>query len=199
MVDQNKGEIIGRLREAHQEYLLSLARESVTAHLQNLHGIDPTPEHIALQQKRGIFVTILKKNSLRGCTGTIEESQPLSGAVVDFAISSATSDPRFSPITLSELPEVTFEISVLTPLRPLINLKDLLIGDEGLVVRHGENIEVLLPQVASRNGMTPEAFFEATCAKGRINPDQTPSSALELFTFATATFREGERGQEHPR
>lgn len=195
MVDNAKRKTLSGLRDHHQAYLLSLARDSVVAHLRNLPRLDVNPTDAVLRERRGVFVTIQREGSLRGCTGTVEPCDPLYKAVIDFAIASAISDPRFQPLTLPELSEVEFEISALSQLQPLVEIGELVMHHEGLLVRSGKKFGVLLPQVASRNAMTREAFFEATCAKAGIDPQQHPLSALELFAFTTTTFHESGRGE----
>ena len=62
----------------------------------------------------GCFRFDSSRAELRGCIGNIHPSSPLYRTVAECAISAAVGDPRFTPLTLPELENVTFEISVLS-------------------------------------------------------------------------------------
>ena len=82
------------------------------------HHHQETPE--SLKETMGAFVTLNKKGidrgkgELRGCIGYCEPIKPLVNAVIEVAISAATSDPRFPPVKESEMDEINLEISVLS-------------------------------------------------------------------------------------
>jgi len=58
-----------------------------------------------MQEQAGVFVSIHKKNGdLRGCIGTFEpQEKNIAAEVINNAVSAATHDPRFHPITPEEL------------------------------------------------------------------------------------------------
>ncbi|MEM2537379.1 MAG: TIGR00296 family protein, partial [Candidatus Bathyarchaeia archaeon] len=100
--------------------LVRLARNAVEEYLKTRKRIRP-PEGLPqkLMQPCGVFVTINsvrgEEKELRGCIGLPYPTKPLAEAVIESAISSATQDPRFYPLSLEELDSVVFEVSVLTP------------------------------------------------------------------------------------
>ena len=96
--------------------LLEVARESLENFLQNGQRTDFKTEITELQTKRAVFVTLRKKDSgnLRGCIGQTKARYALIKAVAKTAISSAVDDPRFSTVTLDELPYLCIEINVLS-------------------------------------------------------------------------------------
>jgi len=63
---------------------------------------------------KAVFVTINKKDELRGCIGTTLALQPLYRGVVEKAANAALRDRRFKPVTAEEFKDLTVEVSVLT-------------------------------------------------------------------------------------
>ena len=118
--------------------------------------------------------------------------RPLGEVVRHVAVSAARSDSRFPPIVPGELAELRIEISVLRePVRvPGPDLCRLVIGRDGLVVRRGRAQAVLLPQVATEQGLSPEAFLSAVCRKAGLAPDSWREPATEVFTFTADVFFE---------
>ena len=90
-----------------------------------------------------MFVTLHEKGELRGCIGYVEGIKPLQDAVADNAISAAFSDPRFMPVRVDEVEQLDIEISVLTPLELVGNTEDIVIGRDGLFLKHGYNPPML--------------------------------------------------------
>lgn len=121
---------------------------------------------------------------MRGCTGYIRSGLPLIETVPRCAVSAATADPRFAPFTKDELPHTTFEISVLTPPAPTASPMELEIGRHGIIISRGLQKGLLLPQVATQNGFTPEAFLNAGCLKAGLPAGswKEPDVDVELFT-----------------
>lgn len=60
----------------------------------------------------------------------------------------ALQDPRFQPVTSSELQRLEYEISVLSPMRRVQDVHDITIGEHGLLIKNGRHEGLLLPQVA---------------------------------------------------
>jgi len=140
--------------ESDKQVLLKLARSTIQKHL-----CIPTDDPLAdmdspfLNQKSGCFVTLEKSGSLRGCIGIIEAQKPLVTAVRENAVCAAFHDGRFSPVSASELSEITIEISVLTkPLELHFSnetelLSQLKPGVHGVILSKGCNRATFLPQV----------------------------------------------------
>lgn len=131
----------------------------------------------------GAFVTIRHHGALRGCIGQIQATTPLYQTVQYVARAAATQDPRFSPVTPEELDELTVSISLLSPLTPLHDTKDLRIGDHGLYIRQGESSGLLLPQVARDRGWDRETFLAQTCLKAGLAPDAWRDPETEILYF----------------
>ncbi len=72
-----------------------------------------------LHEKRGAFVTLHKRDNLRGCIGYIRAQKPLHQTIREMALAAAFQDSRFKPVTKNELADLEIEISVLTPLKKI--------------------------------------------------------------------------------
>ncbi|MEM4699692.1 MAG: TIGR00296 family protein [Candidatus Nezhaarchaeales archaeon] len=197
------------LRLSEGEFLVRLARRAVEVYLAEGRQISPpedAPER--LRERRGVFVTINSFEPfegrvfkrLRGCIGYPEPVLPLIEATIDAAISSATRDPRFRPLTIKELGRVVFEVSVLSPLeiievsKPTELPKKIKVGRDGLVVERGPFKGLLLPQVAVEWGWDEETFLSEACMKAGLFPDAWLLEGTKVYRFEAEIFEELEPG-----
>jgi AmmeMemoRadiSam system protein A len=143
---------------------------------------------------RGAFVSLEEQEShdLRGCIGHVPADRPLGEVIRQVAVSAARSDLRFPPVQLDELPALRIGISVLAaPVRvAAADLTRLVIGRDGLLLRRGRAQAVLLPQVATEQGFSPEAFLNAVCHKAGLAPGSWREPATQVFTFTADVFAE---------
>ncbi len=151
------------------------------------------PKEDSLLFKRlGCFVTLKTKRSkqLRGCIGIIEADERLYRNVIDYAIFSATRDPRFSGVAQSELKDLFIEISIMGEVRPLAKKEDIIIGNHGLIVEKGVRKGLLLPQVATEYSWNQETFLEQTCFKAGIESKSYLEDETKVFFFESFCFSE---------
>lgn len=176
--------------DEQHELLLSIARQAIKKALSHdAADIIPSTDDIELQQLRGAFVTLhTQDDSLRGCIGIIEPVAPLVETIAYAAVSAALRDPRFPPVNLWELNNLTIEISVLSPLQPA-KPDEVVVGTHGLVVEQGEHRGLLLPQVATEWGWTREQFLDHTCSKAGL-PASAWRNGAKLSTFTAEVFSE---------
>lgn len=143
----------------------------------------------ALRTYAGAFVTLRKAGALRGCIGQIEPSDPLGAVVVHCAAAAALEDPRFPPVTDQELPLLSVEVSVLTPLRAVADVDEIEVGRHGLVVARGGRRGLLLPQVAVEWKWSRDEFLAQTCRKAGLPADAWQHGA-SIFVFETQVYDE---------
>jgi len=160
-------------------------------------GLDLTP---VFGENRGVFVTLTEDGLLRGCIGHPYPDSTLKEAILDSAISAATSDPRFPPVEEEELASIVVEVTILTqPEKINVPPKDLPdnveIGKHGLIVKQGYCQGLLLPQVAPENNMDSIDFLSHTCIKAGLSPDAWLRGA-EVYCFEGQIFKEKEPGGE---
>jgi AmmeMemoRadiSam system protein A len=170
------------LSDSEQQTLLRLARQAIEASV--LEKAQPTfecPEG-SLTQRAGAFVTLHRSGRLRGCIGNIESPKPLHETVRECARSAALHDPRFEPVSATELPHLHLEISVLSPLedaRP----DEVEVGRHGLFICRGFQRGLLLPQVATKFKWDRENFLAETCFKAGLPADAWRHGArIQIFT-----------------
>ena len=161
--------------------LLRLAHQAIVAALEK-RNLEFTPVSPRLLEPRGAFTTLHLDRKLRGCVGYVYPVKPLWRTVAETAVSAATNDTRFEPVTGAEAPQLIVEISVLSPLVPIAP-EDIEAGKHGLVVTLGSRRGLLLPQVAVEYGWNSRAFLEETCHKAGLPPDAWERGAvIEAFT-----------------
>src|SRR5829696_1025495 len=98
-----------------------LARRAVETFVRYGDILDPPGRTQALLGARAPCFVSLKTLSgeLHGCIGTIEPAKDtLAEEIVANAISAATNDPRFEPVTEDELSDLRYSVDVLSPSEP---------------------------------------------------------------------------------
>lgn len=173
--------------ENQQQTLVGVAREAVRA---RVTGRQPEiPSSNDYPEATGAFVTLKKHGELRGCIGTLECRRSLVEEVARVAVSAALEDPRFPPVTPSELGDLDVEVSVLGPLEAIdpADPSAIEIGRHGLVVEQGPRRGLLLPQVATEWNLDRERFLAQTCVKAGLPPDAWRRGA-KVYRFAADVF-----------
>ena len=132
--------------------LLSVARRAIAAAVTGTPKPDLSAFEGAPARHAGAFVTLHLHGALRGCIGHIEPDRPLVDVVASCAVSAAQADPRFPPVTASEVDPLEIEISVLSGFEPIASTADIEVGRHGLLVESGWRRGLLLPQVAPEWG-----------------------------------------------
>lgn len=133
------------------------------------------------------FVTINTGDELRGCIGTIEPVDTLHNSIVENAISAATRDPRFSPVSEKELSKLSYEVSVLSP--PTLfepkSLDELFkgINGKGIIIKKDFRSAVYLPQVWEQFTSEKE-FLRSLCRKAGMFVDEWKNyKELKYYVF----------------
>ena len=155
--------------------LLRLARHSLEHYLGVATPIDE-PVAAWLHEPGAVFITLRRRGNLRGCVGSVEAHRPLIQDLRANTVAAATRDPRFPPLTVGELVEVTLEVSLLTPPQPLKfdseaeALAQFRPGLDGVVLSWGAHRATFLPQVWEQLA-EPAAFLAQLKRKARLPPD----------------------------
>jgi len=195
--EENKtGNSSGILTSAEKDYLLELARNTLNNYFKTGKILEVNEAEVPknLKNEQGVFVTLEKDGSLRGCIGYIEPVKQLYLAVIDNAISAAVNDNRFSPVTQDELKDIDIEISVLSVPRildasvdeRLIKLRPLA---DGVVLEEENRRSTYLPQVWE-DLSNPQDFLSSLCVKGGWQQDCWQSDDVKLYTYQAEVFGE---------
>ena len=193
--------MVFRLSLEEGEFLVRLARKAVENYLETKETTnvpDDTPQK--LLKPCGVFVTIRtaesSKRKLRGCIGYPYPSTPLTKAVIESSINSATQDPRFQPLSPKEIENVVFELSVLTPPekinveKPIEYPSKIKVGKDGLIVEKGLYKGLLLPQVPVEWKWDSQTFLCQCCMKASLPPDCWLLKNTSIYKFQAIIFEE---------
>jgi len=160
-----------------------LARLTVETLLREGRVIDsPVHPRAVLATRAGVFVTLRSGDGqLRGCIGTIEPAHSnVAEEIVQNAISAATRDPRFLPVSTGELPDLEYGVDVLSITELARGTEDLDPERYGVIVEtlDGGRRGLLLPRIQGIESV--EAQWLAVHSKAGIKPG-TPVR-VERFT-----------------
>ena len=177
--------------------LVKTARLIVTEYLKNRSKIKLDQSFESnFSFKSGVFVTLNTAMGLRGCVGFPLPDKKLYNALSEAVIAAATEDPRFPPVNVDELDQITFEVTVLTP-PEVIHISDTMeypskikVGRDGLIVKHGFNSGLLLPQVSVEYGWTEEEFLSHTCEKAGLPENCWKDKETQVQKFEGIVFKE---------
>jgi len=162
---------------------VKLAKDTVEAYIKT-SKIPPLPKKLPqemIKKKAGAFVSIHKKDgSLRGCIGTFMPTRPnLALEIVTNAISSATQDPRFPPVSKEELPDLVYSIDILSKPKTISNRKVIDPKKYGLIVSSPDGRRgLLLPDIPEVD--TPEQQIAICRQKAGIEPKEKVK--FEIFS-----------------
>lgn len=176
------------LSKEEKDFLLSLAKSTIINYVTHGKAQDVEIKNPRLAANGATFVTINRHGSLRGCIGNIQPYMPLYKSVIGNAVSASSKDPRFPPMTKEELKDMEVEVSILSPLEPLKDIKDIVIGKHGLVIVKGQHSGLLLPQVAREFRWDVNAFLENLSFKAGLPRDAWKDA--DLFSFTAEVIKE---------
>lgn len=190
-----KGGSAPELGKEEQARLLEIARQSVESYVKTGRVSIFSEKSALFNQKLGAFVTLKKDNQLRGCIGcfTSDNSPPLYKTISQMAIAAATQDNRFLPVSEVELPELEYEISVLSPLKKIDDWRQIELGRHGVEIKKDGRRGVFLPQVAQETGWDLETFMGQLCfQKAGLPWNSWQDKNTELYIFTAQIFGENQ-------
>lgn len=180
-----------------------LAKEAVERYVKKGEVIEPSeslPKDL-LEKRAGVFVTIQKKEALRGCIGTYLPTKiNIAEEIICNAVAAAKEDNRFEPVKKEELPYLSYVVYILGSLEPVENTDALDPKNFGIIVKTGplafpnqKNIVVdsalpyktglLLPDLKEVD--TAEQQISIACQKGNIDPE---TEKLFIYKFAVEKY-----------
>ncbi|CAF0748938.1 unnamed protein product [Adineta steineri] len=138
-----------------------------------------------------LFVTwfIGSDKQLRGCIGTFYPMN-LAHGLREYALTSATNDSRFSPISRDEYPLLSCAVSILTNFEPCSSYSDWDIGLHGIRIeffneRGSKRSATYLPEIAYEQGwnhiQTLDSLLRKGGYKGSITSDMRKSVQVTRY------------------
>jgi AmmeMemoRadiSam system protein A len=182
------------LAPAQRLALLGVARRSIEHGLANGQRLTVTASDFdpELQAVGASFVTLRSHGQLRGCIGHLHAVQPLVVDVAENAFAAAFRDPRFSPLTPQEWPEVQVDLSILTAPEPLQFsdeadlVRQIRPGEDGLILEDGPHRGTFLPSVWE-SLPDPSEFLRQLKHKAGLAADHW-SDRVRVFRYRTESF-----------
>ncbi len=174
-------------RKASEDPWVRLARLSLETYVRTGKRLTILPTDLPAEmtdQKAGAFVSLHIHGQLRGCIGTTE---PTTGSVaqeiVQNAISACSRDPRFPPVTISELDSLEYSVDVLGKPEAIPSPAELDVKKYGVIVSCGSRRGLLLPDLDGVD--TVEQQIDIARQKGGIRSNE--HYTLERFEVVRHT------------
>ncbi|MDQ3908009.1 MAG: AmmeMemoRadiSam system protein A, partial [Acidobacteriota bacterium] len=175
--------------------LPALARRTVESYVRGarLPRAEDAEVSPLLRQPAACFVSIKTEDGeLRGCIGTIEpQRDSLAEELIANAVSAATRDPRFPPVSADELSHLRYSVDVLSEPEPA-DFEDLDPKTYGVIVEDESGVRrgLLLPDLEGVE--TAAQQVQIAARKAGIRADEP----VRLYRFRVDRFPENESSNE---
>ena len=188
----------GSLTVQQGQTLVCLARSVIASRLGVTQG-SPCDAVVlaepALQQHRGVFVTLTVNGQLRGCIGSLVGTCSIVDGVRENADNAAFADPRFHPLAVDEFSTIEIEVSILSEPQPLAYddgddlIAKLRPGQDGVIIAKGGCRATFLPQVWKQLP-DPNSFLTHLCQKAMLPGGTWRDGSLTVQTYSVQYFHE---------
>jgi AmmeMemoRadiSam system protein A len=164
--------------------VVELAKETVESYIRE--GKTPKPRELTpeMKERAGVFVSLHKHGQLRGCIGTFEPTKGnVAEEIIASAINSSTRDPRFLPVTASELDDLEYSVDILTQPEPAADISQLDHKKYGVIVESGGKKGLLLPALEGVDSVEEQI---AIC---RLKAGISAGEPVKLYRFQVRRFK----------
>jgi AmmeMemoRadiSam system protein A len=164
--------------------VVELAKETVESYIRK--GEMPKPRELTpeMRERAGVFVSLHKHGQLRGCIGTFEPAKDnVADEIISNAISSSTRDPRFPPVTASELDDLEYSVDILTKPEPVTDINQLDHKEYGVIVESDWKKGLLLPDLEGVDSVEEQI---AIC---RLKAGISASEPVKIYRFKVRRFK----------
>jgi len=173
------------VKEKQESIQVRLARETIENYVRYGKVISP-PEDLPLELKenrKGVFVSLKKFGNLRGCIGTFMPTQKnIAQEIIRNAISAAVEDPRFPPLSVTELENLDISVDILSSPEEVSDPTQLDPKKYGVIVSSGYKKGLLLPDLEGVE--TVEQQIDIARRKAGISPEEK----IRLYRFEVKRF-----------
>ncbi len=162
--------------ETNSSLITGIARDAIVQSFSGQTLVDKSSlikAHPFLKKDAAVFVTLNKREQLRGCIGSLQAHRTLMDDLVSNSRSAAFKDLRFQPLKKDELGKLEVEVSILTaPEKIKYDSVDSLrrqvaVGEDGIVLEYKKQRATYLPQVWEQ--LTDfDDFFASLCQKAGL-------------------------------
>ena len=165
--------------------LVKLAKDTVQQYVRDGTVIKPSVDSSPhMSEKAGVFVSLKKNGELRGCIGTFQPTtESVAAEVIQNAISAATRDPRFLPVSAMELDHLEYSVDVLSEPEKITNKKELDPKKYGVIVKSGDRRGLLLPALEGVDTVDEQISIASMKAEIYLGEN------IELYRFEVKRYR----------
>jgi AmmeMemoRadiSam system radical SAM enzyme/AmmeMemoRadiSam system protein B/AmmeMemoRadiSam system protein A len=176
------------LKPEHEQKLLQKAAAVVVGTATRTNPTEVVLDELESMVVNGAFVSLKRQGQLRSCCGNFGQPLPLGQALHQAAIRAAKDDPRFPPISPSEIEQLDVEVWLLSDLelveeQGLDRLQAVTVGLHGLQIRADGRSGLLLPGVPLDQGWNAEEFLNQTCIKAGLPPTAWKDPGTTLLRY----------------
>jgi AmmeMemoRadiSam system protein A len=164
--------------------VIKLAKKTVESYVRE--GKKPRPRKLTpeMRERAGVFVSLHEHGQLRGCIGTFEPKEKnVAEEIIANSISSATGDPRFPPVTPSELDDLEYSVDILTEPEPVTDISQLEHKEYGVIVESGWKKGLLLPDLEGVDSVEEQI---AIC---RLKAGISTDEPIRLYRFQVRRYQ----------
>jgi hypothetical protein len=179
------------LTDKDKKELLKIARNTLVQYICNnkIPEINASGFSATLKTPCGAFVTLNENRVLRGCVGCFNAEEPLYKVIQQMAIASSTQDNRFPPVDPKEVSGISIEISVLSPMKKISSIDEIVLGKHGIYIKKGSRSGTFLPQVATGTGWSKEDFL-GHCSRDKAGLGWNGWKDAEIYIYEAVVFSE---------
>ena len=174
-------------KKASEDPWVKLARMSLETFVKTGRRLEQLPNGLPAEmteQAAGAFVSLHAHGQLRGCIGTTgPTTESVAWEIVQNAVSACSRDPRFLPVTVSELDSLEYSVDVLGQPEPIVSPDQLDVKKYGVIVSCGSRRGLLLPDLEGVD--TVEQQIDIARQKGGISSRE--KITLERFEVVRHT------------
>ena len=165
--------------------IVELAKDAVEQYVRKGIAVSPAESlTVDFAQKAGVFVSLKIKGKLRGCIGTfIPATDNIAKEVIQNAISSASQDPRFPPVSTEELSDLEYSVDVLSPQEKVDSKEALDPRRYGIIVKKDGLSGLLLPDLEGVDSVDQQIKIAASKA-GIISLE-----GIEIYRFEVKRYK----------
>ena len=177
---------LAELKSKEDEFV-KLARLSLETFVKTHKPLSNLPKDLPsdmTERRAGAFVSLHKDGDLRGCIGTfLPTTNSIAEEIVQNAVSACSRDPRFSPVTESELDDIVYNVDILSEPERIFDTKQLDVKRYGVIVEKEGRRGLLLPDLEGVD--TINQHIAIAKQKGNIAPNEQ----VNLWRFEVVRHR----------
>ena len=160
--------------------LVRYARAKLREHLGGPVAIAPSGAWCDVPTATFVSLHWAANGQLQGCIGTLEPDRPLVEDVASNAIAAGTRDPRMKPCVLADIDTLDVELSILSPLEPIVGEAEIRVGTDGIVLYAGGRRATFLPVMWERLRDVPTFMAEL---KHKAGLPRTYAGEIHLMRY----------------